>query len=96
MNRDSSKDAVVSIFGFSFKTVPNGAIPMLILSRCGWCKTTGWPVLAGTVCFASHSEIMMKGMARLAVSPLQRFLVYCRIIHCGQSGRKPEGVGETQ
>ena len=38
----------------------------------------------------------MQGLARLAVSPLQLFLTYCKIVHCGLSGQKPEGVGVMQ
>ena len=69
---------------------------MLMISQCGWCPETGWPVLAAAACFVSHPEITMWGMARLVVSPLQRFLTYCRLVHCGLSGQKPEGIGETQ
>ena len=96
MNRDSSKEAVVSIFGDSFSLHQNGAVLMLVLSQCGWCTRTGNPVIVGTVCDVSHPEITMSGMARLVVSPAQRFLTYCRLIHCGDSGQKPADVGETQ
>ena len=41
MNKASSKDAVVSILGASFNMCQNGAIPMLLISQCGWCPRTG-------------------------------------------------------
>ena len=94
MDAQSSKDAVVSILGASLNMCQNGAVPMLILSRCGWCPRTGDPVIVGTVCVVSHPEITMQGMARLVVSPAQRFFTYCRLIHCGQSGQKPADVDE--
>ena len=43
MNKASSKDAVVSIFGASFKMCQNGAVPMLMISQCGWCPETAGP-----------------------------------------------------
>ena len=38
----------------------------------------------------------MTGIARLAVSELQRAFAYFNVVHCGLCGKKPEGVGETQ
>ena len=38
----------------------------------------------------------MQGMARLAVAKLHRVFAYCKIVHCGLSGQKPEGVGLMQ
>ena len=76
--------------------VKNGAVPFLFISQCGWCPETGWPVLAAAACFVSYEEITMTGMARFAVSELHRFFAYCKIVHCGQSGQKPEGVGVMQ
>ena len=96
MDAKTSKEAVVSILGASLSLHQDGAVPMLILSRCGWCTKTGWPVFAGTVCVVSYAEIMMKGMARLVVSELQRFLTYVAMIHCGSSVQKPAGVSEMQ
>ena len=96
MDAQSSKDAVVSILGASFTLVKNGAVPFLFISQCGWCPETGWPVFAAAACFVSYEEIMMHGMARLVVSPLQRYLTYCRLPHCGLSGQVPEGVDVTQ
>ena len=96
MNKASSKEAVVSIFGNSFNMCQNGAIPMLLISQCGWCPRTGDPVIVAAACFVSYQEIAMTGMSRLVVSPVQRFLTYCRLIHCGDSGQKPADVGETQ
>ena len=96
MNAKSSKDAVVSIIGSSFKMVQNGAIPMLLISQCGWCPQTGWPVFAAAACFVSYQEITYYGMGRLVVSELQRFLTYCSLIHCGLSGAVPTGVDVTQ
>ncbi len=96
MDAQSSKDAVVSILGASFKMCQNGAVPMLILSQCGWCPETGWPVFAAAACFVSYAEIAYQGLARFAVSELHRFLAYCKIVHCGQSGQRPEGVGVMQ
>ena len=96
MDAASSKGAVVSILGASFSLHQTAAVPFLILSRCGWCRKTGWPVIAGTACFVSYPEITMRGMARFVVSELQRFLAYTKIVHCGQSGQKPEGVGVMQ
>jgi len=96
LNAASSKDVVVSIFGASFKMCQNGAVPMLMISQCGWCPETGWPVFAAAACLVSYPEITMTGMARLVVSSLHRFLVYCRMIHCGLSGQKPAGVDVTQ
>ena len=95
MDEATSLDAVVSIFGGPLQMFQNGGFPCLILSQCGWCRQTGWPVLAATACIVSSPEITMQGMARLAVSPLQRFFTYCRMIHCGQSCQKPADVGET-
>ena len=96
MDADSSKEAVVSILGASFTLVKNAAVPMLMISQCGWCPQTGWPVFAAAACFVSYPEITMQGMARFAVSELHRFFAYCKIVHCGQSGQKPEGVGVMQ
>ena len=96
MDLATSKDAVESIFSGPLQMFQNGGFPCLIISQCGWCRQTGWPVLAATACIVSSPEIMMKGMARLVVSPAQRFFTYCRLIHCGLSGQKPEGVGATQ
>ena len=96
MDKATSKPAVVSIFGDSLNLHQDAAVPTLILSQCGWCTRTGDPVIVGTVCLVSHPEITMQGMSRLVVSQLQRFLVYCKIIHCGKSGQKPADVGETQ
>ena len=96
MDLATSKDAVLSIFSGPLQMFQNGGFPCLILSQCGWCRQTGWPVLAATACVVSHPEITMQGMARLVVSPAQRFFTYCRLIHCGQSGQKPADVGETQ
>ena len=96
MDAASAKDAVVSIYGASFTLIKNAAIPMLIISQCGWDLRTGWPVFAGTACFVSYPEIKMTSMARFVVSELQRFFAYTKIVHCGLSGRKPEGVGVTQ
>ena len=96
MDKATSKPAVVSIFGDSLNLHQDGAVPTLIFSQCGWCTRTGDPVIVGTVCLVSHPEITMQGMSRLVVSQLQRFLVYCKIIHCGKSGQKPADVGETQ
>ena len=95
MDLATSKDAVESIFSGPLQMFQNGGFPCLIISQCGWCRQTGWPVLAATACIVSSPEIMMQGMARLAVSPLQRFFTYCRMIHCGQSCQKPADVGET-
>ena len=95
MDLATSKDAVESIFSGPLQMFQNGGFPCLIISQCGWCGQTGWPVLAATACIVSSPEIMMQGMARLAVSPLQRFFTYCRMIHCGQSCQKPADVGET-
>ena len=39
---------------------------------------------------------MYKRQARFAVSRLHRFFAYCKIVHCGLSGQKPEGVGLMQ
>ena len=96
MDTDSSKEAVVSILGASFTLVKNAAVPMLMIAQCGWCPETGWPVFAATACFVGYAEITMQGMARFAVSELHRFFAYCKIVHCGQSGQKPEGVGVMQ
>ena len=96
MNKASSKDAVVSIFGASFKMCQNGAVPMLMISQCGWCPETGWPVLAAAACFVSYAEIAYQGLARFAVSELHRFVSYCRIVHCGFSGQVPAGVDVTR
>ena len=96
LDADSSKEAVVSILGASFTLVKNAAVPMLMISQCGWCPETGWPVFAATACFVGYAEITMQGMARFAVSELHRFFAYCKIVHCDQSGQKPEGVGVMQ
>ena len=96
MNEATSKDAVVPIFGDSLSLHQDGAVSMLVLSQCGWCPRTGDPVIVGTVCDVSQPEITMYGMARLVMSPAQRFLTYCRLIHCGESGQKPADIDETQ
>ena len=96
MEEATSKPAVISIFGDSLNLHQDGAVPTLIFSQCGWCTRTGDPVIVATVCVVSHPEITMRGVERLVVSQLQRFLVYCNIIHCGESGQKPADVDETQ
>ena len=96
MNVLSSQNAVVSIYGDSLSLHQDGAVEMLVLSQCGWCPRTGDPVIVGTVCPVSYAEITMRSRARLVVSPVQLFLTYCRLIHCGQSGQKPADIGETQ
>ena len=37
----------------------------------------------------------MFGVARLAVSELQRAFTYFQVVHCNLCGKKPEGVDET-
>ena len=94
MNLHSSKDAVLAIYGAPLNRFRTACVPILIMAVVSFCPETGRPVVAATVCHASHVDATLTSTARF-VSFLQRFFAFMRLVHLSLWGKQIDGLSET-
>ena len=94
MMLNSSKDAVLAIYGASLKSFQAACVPILIMAIVSFCPRTGLPVVAMTVCDLSYLDATLEGTARF-VSDLQRFFAFINMVHLSLWAKPIDGLSAT-